>query len=269
MDTTGFPDQNPYPILEGLAKSVKMCQKCVRNVSFESVRSVGDILEIFVKNGYFPKILIHFVLFSKTHGKTWDLWNSEKQWKNRGVQKVSKSGGFSQKRQKWHFRKYLWGLGRHFRRKCHFWQVGFWPLKSGGFDQVGILTFWLYPKEAWWTGPTVCQYGWRCRQYGWWGGWYPGSGVRGHGADLVVHPWYGSGLPVPTVTPLFPPFWVIFWPFLGHFLAILGHFLASFGLIWPDFWNPENHEKVQNDHFFMKIKKITKKWSFFVIFSRI
>ena len=62
-------------------------------------------------------------------------------------------------------------------------------------------------------------------------------GVRGHGADLVWYPWYGSG---PSVWPGFAlfgrvlPLFCPIWPCLPH-LAVFGLILAVFALIWPHF----------------------------------
>ena len=69
--------------------------------------------------------------------------------------KVPKSGHFREKWQKRQFSQKLWGLGRLFSQKVQFWQVGFWRLENGSFRQVDILSPWLYPKEAWWTGPRL------------------------------------------------------------------------------------------------------------------
>ena len=100
--------------------------------------------------------------FSKTLGKTWDLKNSKNQWKqwcHSGVSEMCQFCTFSsemskltlfsktslfygqkrQKRQNWHFLKRV-------HKRVH---------KSGGFRQLGMLGPWLYPKEAWWTHPTV------------------------------------------------------------------------------------------------------------------
>ena len=91
------------------------------------------------------------------------------------------------------FSEKLWGLGRSFDEKCHFWQVHFWLKKIVSFRQFGILPRPLYPKEAWRTvlGPVTAG----CATYSMHGGGVGVPGVWGTGSRSITGttPWYGSG----------------------------------------------------------------------------
>ena len=124
----------------------------------------------------------------------------------------------------------------------------------------------------------------------WWGAWYPGSGVWGHGADLTATPWYGSGPPLCTVSPLFPhcgpilasfglilasfgPFLVYlasFWPHFGPFLVYLASFWPCFCWFCTFFDHPEKctFPKIRKVHFSVT-KKCTFPWPKSALFPEI
>ena len=121
--------------------------------------------------------------------------------------------------------------------------------KSGSFRQLGILTNWLYPKEAWWTGPGPCYAAPTYMWPGGCGGWYPGYGCGGGRSIGSGPPWYGSGSGFWTTTETrfrearragFPLFYGQMGPKSGQIFTkkrpLFDHFFDHFS---TTSWNPK------------------------------